>query len=61
MISGKKLALLTAAVLVPILLVAAGAALAQDDGQFFSKTDSPDPVYAGEELFYEIAVGMGDG
>ncbi len=55
MVSGKKLAILTAAVLVPVLLIVASAALAQEP-VYIEKSDSPDPVYAGEELFYEIFI-----
>jgi uncharacterized repeat protein (TIGR01451 family) len=55
MISRTKLAVLTAAVLVPVLLIAASAALAQEP-VYIEKSDYPDPVYAGEELFYEIHI-----
>ncbi len=55
MISQKKVAVLTAALLVPVLLIVASAALAQEP-VFIAKSDSPDPVYAGEELFYEIFI-----
>jgi uncharacterized repeat protein (TIGR01451 family) len=60
MVSRTKLALLTAAVLVPLLLIVVSVALAQEP-VWIAKSDSPDPVHAGEELFYEIFVTPPDG
>lgn len=55
MVSRTKLAILTAAVLVPVVLIVASAALAQEP-VYIVKSDYPDPVHAGEELFYEISI-----
>jgi uncharacterized repeat protein (TIGR01451 family) len=55
MVSRTRLAVLTAAVLVPVLLIVASAALAQEP-VYIVKSDFPDPVYAGEELFYTISI-----
>jgi uncharacterized repeat protein (TIGR01451 family) len=65
MVSRTKLALLTTAVLVPLVLIALSMSLAVAQGDELDvgvfKSDDPDPVIAGEDLSYTILVTNSDG